>query len=129
MAEGEAARPRYCSQCGAPVVVASASFCKDCGRPLAASRLLGELNFNAPALVAAALSLMPGLGHFYAGRTWRAIKWFVGVLFAYAISPGLGLLIHLVCVVSAARAGMEDAARRTSGRPARASLMGGPGGH
>ncbi len=129
MAEGGGARPRYCSQCGAPVVVAGASFCKDCGTPLAASGLLGELNFNAPALVAALLSLLPGLGHFYAGHTWRAIKWFFGVLFAYAISPGLGLLIHLVCAVSAARAGMEDAARRTSGGPARASLMGGPGGH
>ncbi|HZO82992.1 MAG TPA: zinc ribbon domain-containing protein [Candidatus Binataceae bacterium] len=118
MAESGGARPRYCSQCGAPVVVADASFCKDCGAPLAASGLLGELSFNPPALVATALSLMPGLGHFYAGRTWGALKWFFGVILAYAISPTLGLLIHIVCAVSAARAGMEDAARRGTARTA-----------
>jgi hypothetical protein len=128
MAEGGAPRPRFCSQCGAPVVVAGASFCKDCGTRLGASGLLGELNFNSAAAVAFVLSVMPGLGHFYAGRTWRALKWFVGVLLAYAISPGLGVLIHLVCGVSAARAGMEDAARRATAQTGRA-LMSGPGPH
>lgn len=126
MAEGGATRPRFCSQCGEPVVVAGASFCKDCGTPLAASGLLDGLNFNSEAAVAFVLSVMPGLGHFYAGRTWRALKWFVGVLVAYAIQPGLGVAIHVVCAVSAARAGMEDAARRTTARTGR-TLMGEPG--
>jgi hypothetical protein len=126
MAEGGAARPQFCSQCGAPVVVADASFCKDCGTPLGASGLLGGSSFNSSAVVAALLSVLPGLGHFYAGHPWHALKWFFGVLIAYAVSHGLGVLIHLVCAVSAARAGMEDAARRETAR-AGGAVMTGPG--
>lgn len=113
--------PRFCSQCGRPVVVEQASFCKECGARLGGFALLGDL--NTPAIIAFVLSVMPGLGHFYAGHTWRAIKWFIAVMFAYLIAPSLGLLIHLVCAVSGARAGMEDAERRGT---TRAALSAGP---
>ncbi|HVA39160.1 MAG TPA: hypothetical protein VNF49_00730, partial [Candidatus Binataceae bacterium] len=75
-----------------------------------AARWLGDL--SSPAVVACVLSLVPGLGHFYAGRTGRAIGWFFGTLFAYGTSSSLGVLIHLVCAVSAARAAALDAERR-----------------
>jgi len=115
MADARAPRPRFCSQCGQAVVVAGAVFCKQCGTRLGASGLLGELNLNAPAIVAFVLSVIPGLGHFYAGRTGRAITWFVGVvLIAYPMAWSLGVLLQLVCAVSAARAAMVDAERRVT---------------
>ena len=70
MAETGSTQARFCSQCGRPVVVAEAMFCKECGARLGVAGWLGEL--NAPAPVAFVLSLVPGLGHFYAGRTGRA---------------------------------------------------------
>ncbi len=122
MADTGATRARFCSQCGQPVMVAEAVFCKECGARLGGSGWLAEL--NAPAVVAFALSVMPGLGHFYAGRTGRAIGWFFAVLFAYGTSSSLGVLIHLVCAVSAARAATLDAERR--GMRASQALTAGP---
>lgn len=103
-------RARFCSQCGQPVTVAEAAFCKQCGARLGGAGWLGDL--SSPAVVACVLSVVPGLGHFYAGRTGRAIGWFVGTLLAYGTSSSLGVLIHLVCAVSAARAAALDAERR-----------------
>jgi len=103
-------RPRYCSRCGNAVVVAGAAFCKDCGAPLGAHLLpdsAGRL------MVAAALSIVPGLGHLYRGYPWRGLAWFIGVVLAYSSYP-LGLLLHLICAASAALAGMGEL------RPARA---------
>jgi len=110
MADTATTRPRFCSQCGQPVTVAEAVFCKQCGAKLGAARWLGDM--ASPAVIAVVLSVVPGLGHFYAGRTGRAIGWFFGALWAYDISPSLGVLIHLVCAVSAARAAALDAERR-----------------
>jgi TM2 domain-containing membrane protein YozV len=124
MAEVVATRPRFCSQCGQPVVVAGAVFCKECGARLNASGVLGELKGNTTAAVAFVLSVVPGLGHFYAGRTGRAIMWFMAVLaIAYPISWSLGLLMHLVCGVSAARAAMLDAERHSMARASRKLKM------
>jgi hypothetical protein len=122
MAETATARARFCSQCGQPVTVAEAVYCKQCGARLAAQRWLGDL--GSPAVVACVLSLVPGLGHFYAGRTGRAIGWFFATLFAYGTSSSLGVLIHLVCAVSAARAASLDAERR--GIRASRTLTAGP---
>jgi hypothetical protein len=120
MAEATASQPRFCSQCGRPVVVAGAVFCKECGARLTTSGTLGGLNASSPALVAFALSVMPGLGHFYSGRTGRAIGWFFGVVvIAYPVSFSLGVLMHLVCGVSAARAATLDAERRQMRRAGR----------
>ena len=110
MAETAPTRARFCSQCGQPVTVAEAVYCKQCGASLGAARWLGDL--NSPAVIAVVLSVVPGLGHFYAGRTGRAIGWFFGTLFAYGTSSSLGVLIHMVCAVSAARAAALDAERR-----------------
>lgn len=126
MAETGGSRPRFCSQCGTPVVVEGASFCKDCGTRLGASSLLGEITFNSTAIVAALLSFVPGLGHFYAGHPWHALKWFLVVAIIYVASHGLGVLIWVVCAVSAARAAMEDAARREPAGAGRA-VTAGPG--
>jgi len=50
------------------------------------------------------LSIVPGAGHVYAGRTGGGLAWLVGVFFAYSLFWGLGFLAHLVCAVSAAQA-------------------------
>ena len=97
-------------------------FCKQCGARLGVAGWFGDL--NSPALIAFVLSMVPGLGHFYAGRTGRAVGWFFGALFAYGISTSLGVLIHLVCAVSAARAAALDAERR--GIRASRALTAGP---
>lgn len=110
MAESGATRARFCSQCGNPVTVADAVFCKQCGAKLEGAAWLADI--GSPAVVAVILSVVPGLGHFYAGRTGRAVGWFIGTLIAYGSSPSLGVLIHVVCAVSAARAGTLDAERR-----------------
>lgn len=90
-------------------MVADAAFCKQCGARLGVGWLA---NLSSPALLAFVLSLVPGLGHFYAGRTGRAIGWFFGALLAYGTSTSLGMLIQLICAVSAARAATLDAERR-----------------
>jgi hypothetical protein len=110
MADTATTRARFCSQCGQPVTVARAVFCKQCGAKLGTQRWLDDM--ASPVIVAVVLSVIPGLGHFYAGRTGRAIGWFFGTIWAYDISPSLGVLIHLVCAVSAARAAALDAERR-----------------
>jgi hypothetical protein len=110
MADTATTRARFCSQCGQPVIVAEAVFCKQCGARLGTAGWLSDL--SSPAVVAGVLSLVPGLGHFYAGRTGRAVGWFLGTLLAYGTSSSLGVLIHLVCAVSAARAATLDAERR-----------------
>ncbi|MGH7913876.1 MAG: hypothetical protein ACREPW_04405 [Candidatus Binataceae bacterium] len=122
MAETGATRARFCSQCGQPVTVAEAVFCKQCGARLGAAGWLGDI--SSPALIAFVLSVVPGLGHFYAGRTGRAIGWLFGTVWAYKISLSLGVLIHLVCAVSAARAATLDAERR--GIRASRTLTAGP---
>ncbi|HVB80792.1 MAG TPA: hypothetical protein VNE82_12710 [Candidatus Binataceae bacterium] len=122
MADTGATRARFCSQCGQPVTVAEAVFCKQCGARLGAAGWLGDL--SSPAVIAFVLSVVPGLGHFYAGRTGRAIGWFFATLIAYGTSSSLGVLIQLVCAVSAARAAALDAERR--GIRASGALTAGP---
>jgi TM2 domain-containing membrane protein YozV len=65
-------------------------------------------------MVAAALSLIPGLGHLYRGRIGRGVLWFFGVSLAYTMGVTLGLLIHLICAANAALSGVieEDAFTR-----------------
>lgn len=84
-------------------MVADAEFCKDCGAPLTVRWISRNPGFNP--IVAAALSLIPGLGHLYRGRIGRAIMWFFGVSVAYTVGQGFGLLIHLICAANAALSG------------------------
>jgi hypothetical protein len=124
MADTGTTRACFCSQCGQPVVVADAVFCKQCGARLGSGWLA---DLSSPALLAFVLSVVPGLGHFYAGRTGRAVGWFFGAVLAYGTSASLGLLIHLVCAVSAARAATLDAERR--GMRVSRALAAGPRAH
>ncbi len=95
---------RFCSQCGQPVVVFNARFCKECGAPLAGTPIMNR-DLSWQPLVAAGLSLVPGLGHLYKRRPFAAIGWFFGVLIAYSIAQPFGLILQLVCAANAALSG------------------------
>jgi hypothetical protein len=94
-------RPLFCSRCGRPVVVEGASFCKECGAQLTNELPPIPADSHRKAVIAAALSIVPGLGHLYRGHPWRALWWFLGVSFAYTMQP-LGFVLHLVCAANAA---------------------------
>lgn len=94
-------RPRFCSQCGQPIVVEGARFCKECGAPLEATGIIRR-DIGLRPVIAFVLSLVPGLGHVYQGHPWRGIAWFFGIMTAYAASPPLGFLLQLICAANAA---------------------------
>lgn len=97
------AGPRFCSQCGHPVVVGGARFCKNCGGALSSGiHLKQDLRWSP--WIAAGLSLVPGLGHLYKSQPLYAVLWFIGVGIGYYAGP-IGLIVHLVCVVNAAVGG------------------------
>jgi TM2 domain-containing membrane protein YozV len=85
-------------------VVEDATFCKDCGAPLNTTIWVKQ-NPGFNPILAAILSVLPGLGHLYRGRVGRGIMWFFGVTAAYGASIGLGILIHIICAANAALAG------------------------
>jgi hypothetical protein len=119
------ASPRFCSNCGHPVVVGDARFCKDCGAALAGGiRLKQHLDWNP--WLAGCLSLVPGLGQLYKGQRWQAVAWFFGVVIAYGAFP-FGALTHLVCVANAALGGALEFPR--SGAPAAGANRGSQAGY
>ena len=97
-------RPRFCAQCGAPVVVADASFCKNCGAPLT-NTVWFNSNISWRPSVAMALSIVPGLGHWYKGEWIRGLLWFIFVSMLYSGNWVLGVLLHLICAVNAGLGG------------------------
>jgi zinc-ribbon domain len=104
-------RPRFCSQCGNPVVVADASFCKNCGAPLSATVWLSHDVPWRPK-VAVLLSIIPGLGHWYKGEPGRGFLWFISVVvFLLLDAWPMGGLLWLICACNAGVAGAirEDA--------------------
>jgi TM2 domain-containing membrane protein YozV len=104
VAEAEFEKPRFCSRCGQPIVVAEASFCKSCGAPVTRFPLLrGNPGFNP--MLALVLSIVPGVGHIYRGKPFKGIWWFFGVSLAYSIGLPLGILIHIICASNAAFSG------------------------
>ncbi|MBV8760603.1 MAG: hypothetical protein JO257_25145 [Deltaproteobacteria bacterium] len=57
---------------------------------------------KSPAAAAVLSALVPGAGHAYAGHALAAVLWFMAVGVGYAlVLPGL--LLHVWCMVSAAR--------------------------
>jgi TM2 domain-containing membrane protein YozV len=57
------------------------------------------------AAVAAVLSMVvPGAGQLYAGRPLAALAWFMAVSFGYLFLIFPGLILHIVCIASAAAA-------------------------
>jgi hypothetical protein len=101
MPEAKIDRPRFCSQCGKPVVVADASFCKECGAPLAGTVWFSR-DLTWRPLVAFALSLFPGLGQLYKGQPIRAALWFAVVSLFYAGGSPLAQFLHFICALKAA---------------------------
>jgi len=56
-------------------------------------------------MVAAALSLVvPGAGHLYAGRPLAAVLWFMVVSLGYLLLIVPGVVLHILCIASAASA-------------------------
>lgn len=53
-------------------------------------------------MLALVLSIVPGVGHIYRGKPFKAVLWFFGVSFAYLFGPPLGILIHIICAANAA---------------------------
>jgi hypothetical protein len=119
MPEPRTVRPRFCSQCGAAVVVADASFCKECGAPLPDTVWLSP-NLAWRPRSALLLSVIPGLGHWYKGARMRGVAWFFTVPFFYSFAFPLGLLMHIICAGNAAFGGAlsEDALTARSERRA-----------
>jgi hypothetical protein len=113
-------KPRFCSQCGRPVIVEGATFCKECGASLEAGGTFGR-EIRSRRTISFLLSVVPGLGHVYQGHLLRGIIWFFGVAMAYGAGP-IGYLIHLICAVNAASYGSTGEPswrrrrRRRSGR-------------
>jgi hypothetical protein len=114
MPESTIERARYCSQCGQAVTVNDAVFCKECGAPLAGTIWLSHEITWRP-FVAFALSIVPGLGHFYKRQPWRGMLWFLFVAYMYMAAPFLGWIMHLICAGNAALSGAikEDALARS----------------
>ncbi|HKV54640.1 MAG TPA: zinc ribbon domain-containing protein [Candidatus Binataceae bacterium] len=107
MPDSRVERPRFCSQCGDPVVVSDASFCKNCGAPLAATVWFSH-DITWRPIVAIALSIIPGLGHWYKGQPGRGLAWFTFVIFLYAAAAPIAYVVHLIC---AGNAGLGGAIR------------------
>jgi hypothetical protein len=97
-------RPRFCAQCGVPVVVPDASFCKNCGAPLAQTIWFNSTISWRP-WVAVSLSIVPGLGHWYKGERARGLLWFIFVLLLYSNNALLGFPLHVICAFNAGLGG------------------------
>jgi TM2 domain-containing membrane protein YozV len=106
VAEADFEKPRFCSRCGQPIVVAEASFCKSCGAPVTQFPLMRRNVFNP--VLALILSIVPGVGHIYRGKPFKGIMWFFFVSIAYGMGAPFGILIHIIC---AANAAFSDAIR------------------
>lgn len=53
--------------------------------------------------VAAALSIIPGLGHIYRGYYFHGLCWFTFTPLAYALLVLPGLFMHWLCIREAGR--------------------------
>jgi len=110
-------RPRFCSQCGQPVMVADANFCKECGAPLAGTVWFSH-DITWHPLTALLLSIVPGMGQWYKGQPRKAVLWFVSVSLLYFHAPPIGFLLHVICAGNASLAGAirEEAVTRSARR-------------
>jgi hypothetical protein len=97
-------RPRFCAQCGVPVVVPDAIFCKNCGAPLTHTVWFNP-NISWRPWLAVTLSIVPGLGHWYKGERGRGLLWFIFVPLLYQGNAWLGFLLHVICACNAGLSG------------------------
>lgn len=96
-----------CPECSRRISSLAAS-CPNCGQPMLVTPSAGAVIRQSTqprwnARVAALLSLvLPGAGQMYKGQLGNGIAWLIFVPICYAASVGLGLLLHLVCIIGAA---------------------------
>jgi TM2 domain-containing membrane protein YozV len=67
-----------CGRCGAPLTNPSAA-CPRCGSPASGAYYGGVAARRKNPLVATALAVVPGLGHFYLGHNVKGIAYMAGV--------------------------------------------------
>jgi hypothetical protein len=76
--------------------------------PAALTRLppreLGPLHDPNPGVAALLSALVPGAGQLYAGRPLSAVGWFVVVSLGYLMLIVPGIVLHVLCIASAAGA-------------------------
>ena len=108
-------RPRFCAQCGTPLVVPDANFCKDCGAPL--TWLSRDISWRP--LLAICLSVIPGLGQLYKGQPGRGLLWFMFVVLFLVYATPIGVVLWMICAGNAALAGAvhEEAIVHSARRP------------
>jgi hypothetical protein len=87
------------------VLVVDANFCKNCGAPLVHTVWFNS-NIGWRPSVAALLSIVPGLGHWYKGEPGRGVLWLIFVLLLYSYGNlWLGFLLHVICAFNAGLGG------------------------
>src|SRR5690349_12812904 len=64
------------------------------------------------------LSLVPGVGHIYSGATGSGIAWLAACFLAYQASNEFGVVLHVICALTAAQAA-QSANRREEDQLAR----------
>lgn len=105
--EATATGTRRCPFC-AEDIQAAAIVCKHCHADLqknqpATTTVYVEPRATPSAGVAAVLSLViPGAGQMYRGRIGAGLVWLVCVVIGYMLFIFPGLILHLLCIVSAA---------------------------
>ena len=65
---------------------------------------LEPVRVTSPAVAAVLSLIVPGAGHLYAGRPLAAVVWFMVVSLGYLLLIVPGVLLHVLCIASAASA-------------------------
>ena len=97
----------YCGQCGTRLGDVEVS-CPVCGRPrrtLTPRAGQAAVETDWTPLIAAGMSLViPGLGQIFKGRIFSGVVWFCLVPVGYLLLIIPGVILHAICVLSAATA-------------------------
>lgn len=90
------------------VISRAAGACPSCGHPISAQPGAASIQRSWSPGVAAVLSLIiPGLGQIYRGQILAGIFWFIFVVGGYFFFIIPGIVLHLICIFSAASGGSK----------------------